>query len=351
MNSNAKFTGFSPEELAAEPETPKEEPLLIAESDNVPCNEKEVLPGFESPDNGQDVGGWTSYNVKFTSSKPPKKHKKKSSPASTMEALAQTQQIYYDKQALANLTSQLPWTQQYTNFGSPDINVNGEPQYPPSAPPTPKIGEYDDFLTVEDIKKAAASLKAAQQAEQAQVNAKLDAATYYSYPSSATMASGSPVFTTTPNTVSSFSEPTYQTYVMGKDAVFNTNWGGGLSNPQLDAWMKETHWLKQQLAEAKEIIKQLSGEPGEFIYIHPFDLYELLNSFVIPVSLNVDQDMKDPGYIEINGKKYKQSTMMPITSKNSSVDASKYTGYSPEAGQKAFDKFFKNQIKPKEYPW
>ena len=281
MNSNAKFTGFSPEELAAEPETPKEEPVELDATtaqfkDSIGYSDFLSPEDFKSPDNGQTVGGILIAEAEKTA----KKHKKKSKylPASFLgsgpnSSIADPSGIYYG---------------------------------------------YVHPEAAKDLKLKPGSLIPVNDLEQAQVNAKLDAGTYYSYPSSATMASGTP----------------YQTYIMGKDAVFN--W----ADPVTDQYKKEADYWKSQTEEAKEIIKQLSGEPGEFIYIHPFDLYELLNSFVIPVSLNVDSEMKDAGFIEINGKKYKQSVLMPIKSKNSFVDASKYQTPQTQA----------SPVK-KEYPW
>jgi hypothetical protein len=219
MNNNAKFTGFSPEELAAAAYEPEPTLELVEEVKKIICD---PAPNYYD---------YTS-TVEWTPS------------AETLQATQQAQQAQ-------------------ANAGA---------------------------LTLADVKKAKEQLTG--------TSIKTKEGYYYGY-------------STAPTTATMTSTP-YSTYIIGKDAFYG--YGVSLSDPQLDAWMKEITRLEQQLAEAKEIIKQLSGEPGEFIYIHPFDLYELLNSFVIPVSLNVDQDMKDIGHIEINGKKYKQSTSIPAKS-------------------------------------
>lgn len=291
MNTNDKFTGFTPEELAEEAQTPKEEPidpLIIAESDNVPCD-------------GTPHGHHWENGVAVCDSKSPENGQ------SILKNLPSLQTIYYNKEAIENLKAKILPTSSgkqiqffhYDTLKKDDLAAEQNP------PLNATISQYEDFvssgdfLSVEDIKKAKESLIAAsQKVQQAQINAKIDAANM----------AANPITVTTP----------YTTYILGKDAYF------GYDTPQLEMHQKEIGWLKAQLEEAVEIIKQESGEPTEFIYIHPFDLYELLNSFVISPVLSISEELSDKGYIEIGGKKYKQSTMMPIKSKTWVVDSSKY---------------------------
>jgi hypothetical protein len=70
---------------------------------------------------------------------------------------------------------------------------------------------------------------------------------------------------------------------------------------------KAHDYYKEQLEEAKGIIKQLVEGPGEVEYINPFDLAEKAqtNAFVIS------------GVADFHtGKKYKQSLLIPAKTKN-----------------------------------
>ncbi len=83
---------------------------------------------------------------------------------------------------------------------------------------------------------------------------------------------------------------------------------------------KAHDYYKEELEDAKAIIKQLVEGPGEIEYIHPFDLYEMIEAHqnvecVTDVFVN---KKKDSAVIEIakTGKKYKQSPLIPAKTKN-----------------------------------
>ena len=82
---------------------------------------------------------------------------------------------------------------------------------------------------------------------------------------------------------------------------------------------KEKDYYKQQLEETRTVIKQLTEgvKPGEVEYIHPYDFAEMINS--VSVSSIIDMGVAR-GYIDVfegpNGKKYKQSPLIPAKSKN-----------------------------------
>ena len=262
------------------------ESLAISESDNTPC--KQTLSEYydysnfisaedlKSPDNGQAGISEQMMNAEIYTQKPVKTKK---------------------------------WSA---------IKHKGEkPSFPPlMAPCLPaSTGKSIQFFHYDTLK--ADDITTEQKAQQDQINAAaLSLADIKQMKKQLAGVSIKPhegQYYATPSTVSTASPTPYSTYIMGKDAVFTT----GFSNPyEIQHYQKELAWAKSQIEEYKEIVKQLSGEPGEFIYIHPFDLYELINSFVIPTLLNVNEEMKDNGFIEINGKKYKQSVLIPAKTKN-----------------------------------
>jgi hypothetical protein len=80
---------------------------------------------------------------------------------------------------------------------------------------------------------------------------------------------------------------------------------------------KAHDYYADELKDAKAIIKQLTEGPGEIEYIHPYDVYDMLNSAIAEdgmTDIYVDGSM----IIQIakTGKKYKQSCLIPAKSKN-----------------------------------
>jgi len=80
---------------------------------------------------------------------------------------------------------------------------------------------------------------------------------------------------------------------------------------------KELDWYKQTFKEAQEVIKQMSGQPPEgFEYIHPWDFAELLmNAEILPEITLVNRATSQPIYEMVNGKRYKQSALIPAKTK------------------------------------
>jgi hypothetical protein len=85
---------------------------------------------------------------------------------------------------------------------------------------------------------------------------------------------------------------------------------------------KELDWYREQYRECQAIIKQLVDGPGEFEYIHPFDVAEMFNNAKSNDFIDVWTTGSHPvdfnGFFEINesGKKYKQSVNIPAKTKN-----------------------------------
>jgi hypothetical protein len=79
---------------------------------------------------------------------------------------------------------------------------------------------------------------------------------------------------------------------------------------------KAHDYYKEQLEEAKGIIKQLVEGPGEIEYINPFDLAEKAQTDVFVISGvggNPDKNIIADFH---TGKKYKQSILIPAKTKN-----------------------------------
>ena len=82
---------------------------------------------------------------------------------------------------------------------------------------------------------------------------------------------------------------------------------------------KELDYYKEISKEQAAIIKQLVDGPGEFEYIHPWDVADLLNE----LSKNDTIDFYK-GYVDFssvfqltsNGKKYRQSVHIPAKTKS-----------------------------------
>lgn len=80
---------------------------------------------------------------------------------------------------------------------------------------------------------------------------------------------------------------------------------------------KQCDYFAERFKEALAVIKQLTEGPGEIEYIHPLDLYDMLETHqneecVTDVFIN-GRKSNDKTAIEIakTGKKYKQSTLIP----------------------------------------
>ena len=78
----------------------------------------------------------------------------------------------------------------------------------------------------------------------------------------------------------------------------------------------QIEYLKVTVEEQRAIIKQLVEGPGEVEYIHPYDLYELFDKHVL-TTLNYHGMMQssDSGDIDISGKRYRQSPLIPARTK------------------------------------
>ena len=80
---------------------------------------------------------------------------------------------------------------------------------------------------------------------------------------------------------------------------------------------KECDYYKEQCKEYAAVVKQLTEgvKPGEVEYIHPFDVYDLLNTS--PVDYVDVIKCREENVFELeNGKKYKQSVCIPAKTKN-----------------------------------
>ncbi len=80
----------------------------------------------------------------------------------------------------------------------------------------------------------------------------------------------------------------------------------------------EIEYLRTTVEEQKAIIKQLTEGPGEVTYIHPFDLFELVNNLPVSECCALDY-LVDAGDCRIGGyygKVYRQSVLIPSKSKN-----------------------------------
>ena len=76
--------------------------------------------------------------------------------------------------------------------------------------------------------------------------------------------------------------------------------------------VKERDYYKESFEECRAIIKQLTEGPGEFEYIHPFDIAEMIND------PNSNQIIDPSGLILFpkTRKKYKESVNIPAKTKN-----------------------------------
>lgn len=80
---------------------------------------------------------------------------------------------------------------------------------------------------------------------------------------------------------------------------------------------KERDWYKSQYEDAQGIIKQLAeGPSGDFEYIHPLDVCELISSVTLiadkPVNVYKSGELLE---FPATGKKYKQSVLIPSKTK------------------------------------
>jgi len=82
--------------------------------------------------------------------------------------------------------------------------------------------------------------------------------------------------------------------------------------------VKERDYYKESFIECQAIIKQLAEGPGDIEYIHPFDMYDILNSTDASEFIDVYTGPKDERTFTLgkSGKKYKQSQFIPAKSKN-----------------------------------
>jgi hypothetical protein len=79
---------------------------------------------------------------------------------------------------------------------------------------------------------------------------------------------------------------------------------------------KERDYYKESLEECKAVIKQLVEGPGEIEYIHPRDMFDILNSIdVMEFDVNIGPLITDYTSTK-TGKKYRQTPWIPAKSKN-----------------------------------
>jgi hypothetical protein len=80
---------------------------------------------------------------------------------------------------------------------------------------------------------------------------------------------------------------------------------------------KECDYYKEQCEECKQIIKQLTDGPGEFEYIHPFDVSAMLNDDTSNTYIDIWKSPNQASIFTIgrSGKKYKQSVNIPAKDK------------------------------------
>lgn len=78
----------------------------------------------------------------------------------------------------------------------------------------------------------------------------------------------------------------------------------------------EIKYYKSVVEEQKAVIKQLDKGPGEYEYIHPYDLAVLVNDLNSPLlEMYTSRVIEDANVIEIDNKKYIQSAYMPVRTK------------------------------------
>jgi hypothetical protein len=79
---------------------------------------------------------------------------------------------------------------------------------------------------------------------------------------------------------------------------------------------KERDYYKESSKEQQEIIKQLTEGPGEFEYIHPYDVGVLMNNLHVSQLIKFSVHGTDNEFFELDGKKYKQSVFIPAKTKS-----------------------------------
>jgi len=82
---------------------------------------------------------------------------------------------------------------------------------------------------------------------------------------------------------------------------------------------KEIDYFKGLVKEYEAVVKQLSGQKGEYTYIHPFDMYEIMNDpdcdYVYTIFEKDFHPETGQQVIHCNGKKYIQTTCIPARNK------------------------------------
>lgn len=90
---------------------------------------------------------------------------------------------------------------------------------------------------------------------------------------------------------------------------------------QVDQIVKELEYYKQKAEEQQEIIEQLTGtgKPKGYVYMHPFDVSELMNRHDFNQMIDVySLRALNPGIkneIRIGGRVIRQSPLIPAVTK------------------------------------
>ena len=80
---------------------------------------------------------------------------------------------------------------------------------------------------------------------------------------------------------------------------------------EIEFYKKELDYYQKQLVECREIIEQLfTHKVKDYIFIHPFDLFELIDNEISLLDLTKGGDFKDQ-ILTIKGKKYKETINIP----------------------------------------
>lgn len=76
--------------------------------------------------------------------------------------------------------------------------------------------------------------------------------------------------------------------------------------------LREIEYLRDSVKTQTEIINQLTGKPGEYEYIHPFDVADMIEDLTVDEILLIDGSVfSEHNYLIIDGQKYKQSPFIP----------------------------------------
>ena len=82
---------------------------------------------------------------------------------------------------------------------------------------------------------------------------------------------------------------------------------------EIEFYKKELDYYQKQLVECREIIEQLfTHKVKDYIFIHPFDVYDLMNKYtVVDIIKRDDCHGLEGNVLTIKDKKYKQTANIP----------------------------------------